>query len=72
MRDVILEDKRMTIDDFQIIRTQEKEVWNKSREKEFNLRYDKRKVQWIPEGIDTLPWGYLLYPKNTIKNKFVF
>ena len=58
MRDVILEDKRITIDDFQIVRTQEKEVWNKSREKEFKLGYDKRKVQWIPEGIDTLPWGY--------------
>ena len=58
MRDVILENKRITIHDFQIIRTQQKEVWNQEREKEFKLGYDKRKVQWIPNGIDTLPWGY--------------
>ena len=37
MSDVILEDKRITIDDFQIIRTQEKDVWNKSREKNSSL-----------------------------------
>ena len=37
MRDVILEDKRITIDDFQIVRTQEKEVWNKSTEKNSSL-----------------------------------
>ena len=58
MRDVILEGNKITIDNFQLIRTKEKEVINKSTEKEFKLCCDKRKVTWFPAGIDTLPWGY--------------
>ena len=41
MKEVILEERRITIDEFQIIRTQQKEVWNQEKEKEFKLRYDK-------------------------------